>query len=295
MIHSRTTRTRTLAVLAVAIAVVLAVGIATTAAGQPDVPATTDEESATMELSTAEGTAGEPVTVRLSLSGEAIAGYQAAVRYDPDVVSFESATGVEFASPVVGDDPDAGVVRLAQANSEAVGSDLIAAELRFTIERAGSTELELLDARSHVNDDQERDLATTTSAGSITAGSSGVAEPPGGDTSGGAGTSGPADANAADDDEADSDADENTTTESDSGSDAASTEDETGAPTDSDAGASTDDERLEDATTEADEGTSTSSDEEATGDPGGDAMPGFAPTAAAGVLVIVGAFAARRR
>lgn len=62
---------------------------------------------------------GETLTVTLSASGE-MAGYQANVTYDPSVVTFRGATGVDFADPVVNNNGAAGWVFLTQAAADGV-------------------------------------------------------------------------------------------------------------------------------------------------------------------------------
>jgi hypothetical protein len=299
MTHSATIRT-TLCVLAV-LAVVTASGTAGLTAAQP----TQAANDPTMELSSSDGAVGETVTVELSLTGSQVAGYQAAVQYDPAVVSFESVDGADFAKPVVTDDPDAGVVRLTQANDQAVGSDVVAATLTFTIDAAGSTELALLDEDSRIYDVERTRLQASVSGGSIAAAGGGEegSSDSGSDSgsSGGLGGTpiggGTADSESTDDDQQDATAtgnDQQDTADPDA-DDQQATDDSAGDDSNADASSEQSGENTDTSATDSDDTTADEqSGEETESEGSADGTPGFGLVLTAAFLVAVALIAARR-
>jgi hypothetical protein len=255
-----------------------------------------------MKLSSAEGTVGDTVTVKLSLTGNEVAGYQAAVRYDPAIVSFESATGAEFDAPIVNSDD--GIVRLTKANPTTVGADLVAAKLTFTIEKSGQTELSLVSSESRVyaqgelNDGDISDhpsLPVTVSSGTITAtseaGGGGIAAPPVGDAPSDDGDSksseqaGDEEVGATDSDQSEAEADQQSaddqqsTEETDTQSQQSSNEDET-------ATAQSDTDEESSSSSAAEEKSDTASESSGT--------PGFESSAAVAILLGLALIATRR-
>lgn len=73
-----------------------------------------DQQNGTITIATEQ--TDETLVVTLSASGE-LAGYQANLTYDPDVVRFREATGLDFADPVV-NNQTAGWVFLTQAAAD---------------------------------------------------------------------------------------------------------------------------------------------------------------------------------
>lgn len=61
---------------------------------------------------------GDTLTVTLTATGTDIAGYQANLTFDPDVVQYRSASGVDFSDPVANADQTAGWVFLTQAAAD---------------------------------------------------------------------------------------------------------------------------------------------------------------------------------
>jgi hypothetical protein len=259
------------------VAAVVTSGVATGGA----VSASTPDTQVNMELSDAEGAVGDTVTVRLSLSGGEVAGYQAAVEYDPEVVSFESATGGDFARPQVNDDDDRGLVTLSQASSGVVGTDLVAAELTFRIEAAGSTKLELVDTgrlRTLASAEDTESFPTTVTGGSITAkngDTGGIVTQPDNGTSDDSGQGGVA------------------TTESDD--DAATEGTETKSHEQETDDETRNGERNTTDSTDGADGAANPRDDEAPAESDSDELPGFGVIEGAVTLLIVAAIALGRR
>jgi hypothetical protein len=273
--------TRTLCVLVVA-----ALVLSTSAVGAIAQDGSTDRVE--MTLSDAEGSVGETVTVELSISGERFAGYQAAVNYDPDIVTFKSASGVDFGDPVVNNDEDAGTVNLAQSSTTPKQSESVVAELTFAIEATGSTDIELIDPMDQtlVSDIEGTTTSTTVSTGSIT----GTKD----DGSGSANTGGGI-RNQPDDETDDTSASTSDEEAETNGTERESTErGETGS---GDEGTGTDESGTDDQESGEDDATPSneSSDASSTDGTDGDGMPGFGLPIGVITLLLVMSFVARWR
>jgi len=134
-------------------------------------------------------TSGENTTVTLGTDAKNVAGYQANISFDPEVVQVASVQGANFRDPLVNVDNDAGYVSIAQAGTTAVDQPDLA-ELTFETvgDRGQSTTLSLSPERSLVNDPNGETIRTTTRDGSVQ-----IAPCPTGDANGdGAVTSGDA-------------------------------------------------------------------------------------------------------
>jgi len=282
MIYPTIPRPRTLAVLLVVATVAMA-GVAT--AGATTQSASNDE--AEMTLTDAEGTVGETVTVEFELSGDGIAGYQAMVRYDPEVVSFESVTGIdsggEATSPLVSANEN-GTVRFAQAGAEPIETGSSVAELTFSLEAAGSTDLQFIsntEERTSANNDDQETIPTTFYNGSIT-----VTSDDGGDGAGSAG--GTVGSSNTDDDDGNDDG--RTDTEP------PQTENETTGGEDRQTGNRTDEQRTNASEEQSTDGSAeTNETDDRTGESNSDGLPGFGPLVAIAAVLTAASIAARRR
>lgn len=121
---------------------------------------------ATLALGDATETIGETVVVDLTVTGSNVAGYQANVTYDPTLVQFESASGVDFSDPISNADDDAGWVALTQSRTTGIDGPVVV-RLSFTVTAVGTTPLELTD-KSVVNTAVPTVLPTEREAGSVT-------------------------------------------------------------------------------------------------------------------------------
>lgn len=93
---------------------------------------------------------GETLTVTLSASGE-MAGYQANVTYDPDVVTFQGATGVDFGDPVVNDNGAAGWVFLTQSAADGVENPVLV-QITFEVVGNGNPQIGFDQSNTLLND-----------------------------------------------------------------------------------------------------------------------------------------------
>lgn len=123
---------------------------------------------------------GDTLTVTLTSTGQNVAGYQANLTFDPDVVQFRSASGVGFADPVTNADQTAGWVFLTQSAADGTDNPTL---VRVTFEIVGdgdpgigfdrsNTLLNDADAEN-VDPDYETDavagLSVTTTSPTVTA------------------------------------------------------------------------------------------------------------------------------
>lgn len=291
MIHSVTSMMRTLCVLAVVGSIVGAGVAGATASQQTAAPEST--EQGTMQLSDGEGTVGETVTVELTLTGEAISSYQAVVQYNPDIVSLESVSGGEIGDSIPKTvDEEAGIVQFGQAGQSAAGSQLVGAELTFTLEQSGETQLTLVDEKStlySIEDPGEEDptvLPATVSDGRISvteaggSSSGGVAAPPvGGQSQSGGGESAEQSATESPEESSETTDASQEDSEQQSADEQQTDEESTDEPEDD----------------SADSATDPSTDDEASGEQESGGMPGFGIGAAVVILLGVALIAGRRR
>lgn len=169
--------------LALVIALVLVTSgpvVATPLNASVDADSTGADNEAVIGITDARGVAGESVAVALEINGSDVAGYQATVTYDPDIVRLESIVGVDYEDPVAAIDEEAGEVTFTQSQVRGE-DDPSVARLTFTAERRGETTLELADD-TIVNDERSEHLRATREAGTITIGANGGSSiPPTGD------------------------------------------------------------------------------------------------------------------
>lgn len=128
------------------------------------------DDPVVLSLSDANGSPGETVTSTLDSEGE-FAGYDVTIEFDPAVVQFQSATGVDMAHPAVNVDNANGVVQLGSAEATDVTSPSLA-DLEFAVvgEQGDRSSLTVdTDATTVVTAAGER-LITAQQSGEITVG-----------------------------------------------------------------------------------------------------------------------------
>jgi hypothetical protein len=127
----------------------------------------------TLSLSDTSASPGSTVSTTLDSDGE-FAGYDITIDFDPTVVRFDEATGVEFADPAVNVDNEDGTLRLSAAEATEADSPVLA-DLRFTIiGNEGDSTLLDFDSEATTTVDSSGELLTTTyDDGEIAAGEGG--------------------------------------------------------------------------------------------------------------------------
>ncbi|MFC3958873.1 S8 family serine peptidase [Halovivax cerinus] len=126
----------------------------------------TDEAEATISAEDVTTSPGERVDVDLSVD-TAIAGYETAVEFDPDVVQVTDVDGVDMADPVTNVDNEAGVVSLAQGQATDVPAPTVATiEFEHVGDAGDETDLAFDEDETAVND-QNGHLTVATDDGSI--------------------------------------------------------------------------------------------------------------------------------
>lgn len=192
----------------------------------------------------------ETFTVLVSTSAADVAGVDANVTFDPDVVTVQDVENLGFADPVVNTNNDDGWVFFTQARSNGVDAPTTAA-ITFEIQSEGTMTLEFVDDDTRISD-SNHDLLSVTLSGTSTDVS------PTEDTDGDDET----DEQASDDNGQDTDGDRNgdasETDRSDDNGDYEQGEDDESGGDDSDAG---DEETDEDATDESDDATDDDDDD----------------------------------
>lgn len=135
---------------------------------------TVAENPATLSLSETTAEPGSTVVTTLESDADDLAGYVTAVEYDPDVVTFDRATGVDMADPTVNVDPDAGTIVMTSADAEGVNSPTLA-ELRFEVvgELGAETPLTFVDDSTELVDSKSEPLQPDYDRGHITVGNDG--------------------------------------------------------------------------------------------------------------------------
>lgn len=161
-----TSARRLAAALLVAAGVVAVAGPASLAGGMAAAEQSTD----TMNLTSASAAPGETVTVELRTTAGDVAGYQANVTFDPDVVRVESVSGAEMDDPVTNVRNESGWLFLTQ--SSASGSDAtVLAEITFAVREDASpgdgTDLGFVEADSMLNDGEANVISATLQDGRV--------------------------------------------------------------------------------------------------------------------------------
>ncbi|WP_435348280.1 cohesin domain-containing protein [Haloarchaeobius sp. HRN-SO-5] len=136
----------------------------------------TTPEDVTLALSSAEADAtGDAVTVTLAATGENVAGYQANVTFDPDVVQVRSVEGADFSRPVANVNNDAGWVFVTQSRASGADDPALA---RITVEVVGSdgqrSALSFVESDTRVNDGDGDHVGVALDAGAIGVGDGGL-------------------------------------------------------------------------------------------------------------------------
>ncbi|WP_254864309.1 S8 family serine peptidase [Halovivax gelatinilyticus] len=109
---------------------------------------------------------GEVAAVDIDV-GAAVAGYEAEIAFDPDVVQVESVSGVDFEDPVTSIDNDEGTLSLAQAQAHDTEAPTLAGISFEHVGEAGDeTELAFDDENTAIND-AEGHLPVETAAGMV--------------------------------------------------------------------------------------------------------------------------------
>lgn len=163
--------------------------VAATAVASPSESAF--QTSGTLTLSAERS--GDTVVVTVAATGESVAGYQANVTYDPDVLRFQNASGVDFDDPVVNANGDAGWVFLTQSRTDGT-TDPVLARLTFRVvgEAGSDTGLGFVESDSLLNDADAENVDTTyetTGVGVLEEGAVAAASAtPGNDTPGDGGS-----------------------------------------------------------------------------------------------------------
>ncbi|WP_247730075.1 S8 family serine peptidase [Halovivax limisalsi] len=121
---------------------------------------------ATISLEDVTTSPGETVDVDLSVD-TAIAGYEATVSFDPDVVQVTDVDGVDMADPIVNVDNDAGTISLAQGQADEVPAPTVASiEFEHVGDAGDETDLVFDEEETAVNDANGH-LFVATDDGSI--------------------------------------------------------------------------------------------------------------------------------
>ena len=105
---------------------------------------------------------GDTVVVTVAATGNDIAGYQANVTYDPDVLRFQNASGVDFDDPVTNANDEAGWVFLTESQTNGT-TDPVFARLTFRVvgEAGSDTGLGFVNSDSLLNDADAENVETT--------------------------------------------------------------------------------------------------------------------------------------
>ncbi|WP_247730085.1 cohesin domain-containing protein [Halovivax limisalsi] len=121
--------------------------------GAADGVAAVEAEQVDGTLSLVSGSSSDgSATVTLETDVEAVAGYQANVTFDPDVVQVESVSGVDMSDPVVNVDNEAGWVSFTQSQATSTEAPTLA-EITFDVVESGETELAFVADDSLVNNE----------------------------------------------------------------------------------------------------------------------------------------------
>jgi VWFA-related protein len=139
-------------------------------AGAAVVPATTGaaDSGPVLRVGSVTARANDTVTVPLAVANASrVAGYRAALTFDPDVVRVESTTGVAFADPVSNVDNETGRVVLTQSRARGL-DDPVLANLTLTVVGApgASSPLSFDASNTSINNETSR-LPVTTTDGSV--------------------------------------------------------------------------------------------------------------------------------
>jgi len=154
----------------------LPVSSRTTAASEPGTAASASDvttTSGTLSVGSATDSSGSTVTVPLEVTGASVAGYEANITFDPGVVQFAGASGIDFSDPIVRSDNSAGYVFVTQSSASAESSPTLA-ELSFQLvgSSGSSTSLSLVPGDTRVNNETST-LPVSLSDGSISVGGGG--------------------------------------------------------------------------------------------------------------------------
>jgi hypothetical protein len=122
----------------------------------------------TLSLSSAEAATDSTVTVELSADADDVAGYQARIEFDPDVVRVAEVEGLDYADPVTNVDNDEGWVHLTQSRAEGTDDPGLAA-ITFEVvgEPGAATTLSFDESETLVNGERTPELAVETEPGEI--------------------------------------------------------------------------------------------------------------------------------
>lgn len=141
-------------------------GSTVSADGGSAVSADGEPPEATIGVENATADAGDTVTVAIAVSGDSIAGYQANLTWDPDVLRFESVEGVDFDDPVT--NGGAGWLFMTQSGTDGQSSPTVARVTFSVVGDAGdASALAFAPADTSVND-EESQLETAVRDGTVT-------------------------------------------------------------------------------------------------------------------------------
>lgn len=130
---------------------------ATASAGQADATVATDDD---LELVVTEND-GDRVTVQITTTAADVAGFEANITFDSDLVQLTDTAGVDLANPVNNDNNDAGWVHLQQAQADGVDQPTTT-ELTFEVHSEGTLQLQFLDAHTGIANSNSELIPITT-------------------------------------------------------------------------------------------------------------------------------------
>ncbi|WP_256295750.1 cohesin domain-containing protein [Haloarchaeobius salinus] len=140
------------------------------------VPMAAAQESATLSLTETEvestdGTA----TVTLAAEGSDVAGYQANVSFDPDVVRVQSVSGADYSDPVQNVNNEDGWVFLTQSQSDGM-DDPELATITFEVvgDEGDRSTLSFVESDTRINDGAGEHVDVQLDSGTVTVGSGDV-------------------------------------------------------------------------------------------------------------------------
>ncbi|MFC3958872.1 cohesin domain-containing protein [Halovivax cerinus] len=136
------------------------------------------EEPPTKTLSlTASEQSGDQIGVTLETNASDVAGYGANVTFDPDVVSVDAVSGLDMNDPIVNIDNENGWVFFTQSQASGVDEPELA-EITFTVQATGQTDLEFVAEDTSVNDATPEEIPVDLVGTTIEVEDDGGEEPP---------------------------------------------------------------------------------------------------------------------
>lgn len=129
---------------------------------------TAPSAEANLTVTDASAPAGGTATVAVTTDADGVAGYQARLGFDPDLVDVMEVRGVDFEDPVTNVDSDAGWIGVAQATATPTDEPtLVEITFEATGERNASTAVTLDPGKSLVNDVSGEALPADVRNGSV--------------------------------------------------------------------------------------------------------------------------------